>query len=163
MVDEDFETPKKTAKRHLSAKSDGQEARIAIEEEGCTVRQVTNIIHKTTKAKLPIFFIDLDPAEINKEIFNLTSLLHTRVKIEEPHKRKEIVQCLNCQEYEVFKPHQPIGNSTFTESIKNSLTSALPLYLAPKSFSPAEVLHFINTFPLKKTPGIDLITAEVAR
>jgi len=26
MVDEDFETPKKTAKRHLSAKSDGQEA-----------------------------------------------------------------------------------------------------------------------------------------
>ncbi|KAL4085430.1 hypothetical protein QTP88_027289 [Uroleucon formosanum] len=26
MVHEDFETPKKTAKRHLSAKSDGQEA-----------------------------------------------------------------------------------------------------------------------------------------
>ncbi|KAL4119930.1 hypothetical protein QTP88_012684 [Uroleucon formosanum] len=64
---------------------------------------------------------------------------------------------------EVFKPHEPISNSTFTESIENSLTSALPLYLAPKSFSPAEVLHFINTFPLKKTPGIDLITAEVAR
>lgn len=72
---------------------------IAIEEKGYTVRQVTNIIHKTTKVKLPIFFIDLDPAEINKEIFNLTSLLHTRVRIEEPHKRKDIVQCLNCQEY----------------------------------------------------------------
>ncbi|KAL4108080.1 hypothetical protein QTP88_018335 [Uroleucon formosanum] len=64
---------------------------------------------------------------------------------------------------EVFKPHQPIGNSTFTESIENCLTSALPIYLAPKSFSPAEVLHFINTFPLKKTPGIDLITADVTR
>lgn len=72
---------------------------IAIEEEGYTVRQVANVIHKTTKDKLPIFFIDLEPAEINKEIFNLTSLLHTKIKIEEPHKRKDIVQCLNCQEY----------------------------------------------------------------
>jgi len=72
---------------------------IAIEDKGYTVRQVTNVIHKTPKVKLPIFFIDLEPAEINKEIFNLTSLLHTRVKIEEPHIRKDIVQCLNCQEY----------------------------------------------------------------
>jgi len=64
---------------------------------------------------------------------------------------------------EVFKLHQPIDNSTFTETIENSLISALPIYLAPKPFSPVEVLHFINTLPLKKTPGIDLITAEVAR
>lgn len=78
---------------------------IAIEEERYTVRQVANVIHKTTKDKLPIFFIDLESTEINKEIFNLTSLLNTRVKIEEPHKRKEIVQCLNCQEYGHFRKY----------------------------------------------------------
>lgn len=72
---------------------------IAVEEKGYTVRQVSNVIHKTTKDKLPMFFIDLEPAEINKDIFNLTSLLYTRVKIEEPHKRKTIVQCLNCRPY----------------------------------------------------------------
>ncbi|VVC41929.1 Reverse transcriptase domain [Cinara cedri] len=64
---------------------------------------------------------------------------------------------------EVFKPHQPTSNVTFSETIENSLNSALPLYLAPKPFSPGAVLRFINTFPLKKSPGIDLITAEVAR
>ncbi|VVC44186.1 Endonuclease/exonuclease/phosphatase,Reverse transcriptase domain [Cinara cedri] len=61
---------------------------------------------------------------------------------------------------EVFKPHQPTSNVTFSETIENSLNSALPLYLAPKLFSPGAVLRFINTFPLKKSPGIDLITAE---
>jgi len=78
---------------------------IAIEEKGYTVRQVTNVIHKIAKVKLPIFFIDLEPAEINKEIFNLTSLVHTRVKLEEPHIRKDIVQCLNCQEYGHFRKY----------------------------------------------------------
>jgi len=69
---------------------------IAIEEG---LRQVANVIHKTTKNKLHIFFIDPEPAEINIEICNLTSLFHTRVKIEESHKRKDIMLCLNSQEY----------------------------------------------------------------
>lgn len=37
---------------------------IAIEEEGYIVRQVANVIHKTTKKKLLLFFIDLELAEI---------------------------------------------------------------------------------------------------
>ena len=46
-----------------------------------------------------MFFVDLEPAVINNDIFKVTSLLHTKVKIEEPHKRKDIIQCLNCQNY----------------------------------------------------------------
>lgn len=72
---------------------------IAIQEVGYTVRSVTNILHKTTKNKLPIFFVDLEPAEINQDIFHLNSILNTKVKIEEPYKRREIIQCINCQEY----------------------------------------------------------------
>jgi hypothetical protein len=30
---------------------------------------------------------------------SLTSLLNTKIKVEEPHKRKDILQCLNCQDY----------------------------------------------------------------
>ncbi|VVC34676.1 Pre-C2HC domain,Zinc finger, CCHC-type [Cinara cedri] len=46
-----------------------------------------------------MFFVDLEPAKKNKDIFSLTSLLHTKIKVEEPHTRKDIMQCHNCQEY----------------------------------------------------------------
>lgn len=72
---------------------------IAIQEIGYTVRNVTNVLHKTTKNNLPIFFVDLEPAEINNDIFHLNSLLNTKIKIEEPYKRRNIIQCINCQEY----------------------------------------------------------------
>lgn len=46
---------------------------ITIEEIGYSERQVANVIHKNTKNKITIFFFDLEPAEINNDIFNLTS------------------------------------------------------------------------------------------
>ena len=63
------------------------------------VRQVTNVLHRVNKNPLPLFFVDLEPTPKSKEIFELSSLLHTKIKIEEPHKSKVISQCLNCQEY----------------------------------------------------------------
>jgi hypothetical protein len=36
---------------------------------------------------LPIFISDLAPETINKEIFNITSLLNTNFKVKESHKR----------------------------------------------------------------------------
>lgn len=71
----------------------------ALEEIGFTVRQVTNIKHQKTKIPLPLFFVDLAPESISKEIFKITSLLNTKIKVEEPHKRREIPQCQNCQTY----------------------------------------------------------------
>ena len=64
---------------------------------------------------------------------------------------------------EVFQPHCVSENFTHTLNIENSLTSPLPLYLAPKPFSPGEIQHLIKSFPLKKAPGVDLITTELAR
>ncbi|KAL4111862.1 hypothetical protein QTP88_015739 [Uroleucon formosanum] len=71
----------------------------AIEEIGFSTRQVTNIKHHQTKMALPMFFVDLEPDPSNKDIFNVKSILHTLVKVEEPHKRRDIPQCLNCQSY----------------------------------------------------------------
>lgn len=63
------------------------------------VRQVTQVIHRISKTPLPLFFVDLEPTDHSNEIFKLESLLHTKIKIEEPHKPKIISQCQNCQAY----------------------------------------------------------------
>lgn len=85
--------------RNLHPSTPTSEIGIAITEIGFTVRNVSNVLHKTTKKPLPLFFVDLDPAEINNDIFHLKNLLHTKIIIEEPHKRRELIQCTNCQDY----------------------------------------------------------------
>lgn len=85
--------------RNLHPTTNTAEIRTALEEIGYQVRQITNVLHKHTKIKLPIFFVDLEPSELNKDIFHVNHLLHTKIKIEEPYKRSDLVQCLNCQEY----------------------------------------------------------------
>lgn len=63
------------------------------------VRNITNVLHKTNKHPLPLFFVDLEPSNQSKNIYKLTSLLHTKIKVEEPFKAKTVSQCLNCQNY----------------------------------------------------------------
>lgn len=63
------------------------------------VRKVTNVLHKTSKSPLPLFFVDLEPTDHSNDIFKLSSFLHTKIKVEEPYKPKVISQCLNCQDY----------------------------------------------------------------
>lgn len=91
--------PFRVVVRNLHPLTPTVEIGIAIEEIGFSVRQITNVIQKTTKNNLPMFFVDLEPAAINNDIFNVTSLLHTKIKIEETHKRRDILQCHNCQDY----------------------------------------------------------------
>lgn len=87
--------------RNLHSTTTPIEIKTAIEEIGYSVRSVTNVLRKTEieKIKLPLFFVDLEPAEINNNIFEVNNLLHTKIKIEEPYKRRIIIQCQNCQEY----------------------------------------------------------------
>ncbi|KAL4121449.1 hypothetical protein QTP88_013963 [Uroleucon formosanum] len=85
--------------RNIHPSTPLNEIGITIQEIGFTVRQVANVRHKITKNNLPLFFVNLEPAEINKDIFHVTSILHTKVRIEEPYKRREVIQCQNCQKY----------------------------------------------------------------
>lgn len=68
-----------------------------------TVHNISNALNKTTINKQPIFFVDLEPAEINKDIFQIHLLLNTKIKIEEHHKRRTVIQCIHFQEYEHSK------------------------------------------------------------
>jgi hypothetical protein len=70
-----------------------------IKENGFSVRAVTNALHPTTKTPLPLFFVDLDPSPNNKSIFEIKKLYFSKVRIEEPYKRVEVVQCQRCQNY----------------------------------------------------------------
>lgn len=67
----------------------------AIEIGGFIVHNVPNVLNKVNKNKLPIFFVDLEFAEINKEIFYINSLLNTKIKIEELYKKRIVVQYVN--------------------------------------------------------------------
>ncbi|KAL4089526.1 hypothetical protein QTP88_024547 [Uroleucon formosanum] len=63
---------------------------------------------------------------------------------------------------EVFTP-----NNFTIPSIENKiydfLDSPLPMTLPPKPFTPNGIKYHIQKFPLGKSPGHDLITAEIAR
>jgi hypothetical protein len=66
---------------------------------GHTVRNITNVLQYNTKRPLPLFFIDLEQADNNKEVFKIEFLCYSKIKIEEPRVKRHIVQCLRCQDY----------------------------------------------------------------
>ena len=70
-----------------------------LEELGHKVINISNIYRNGTKEKTLLFNIELKPNNNNKEIYNITSLLHCRITFEPPHVKKTIPQCTNCQQY----------------------------------------------------------------
>lgn len=70
-----------------------------LEEKGHIVLKITNIRHRFNKNPLPMFFVDLKPAENNKTIFKIEFLLNTKIAFEPPIKKREIPQCTRCQLY----------------------------------------------------------------
>jgi len=58
---------------------------------GHTVRNITNVLQYNTKSPLPLFFIDLEQADNNKEVFKIEFLCYSKIKIEEPRVKRHIV------------------------------------------------------------------------
>lgn len=80
------------------------EVKCALESEGFSIRSVINIFNRD-KVPQPMFKVELEPDarklkrnEVHP-IYNLKYLLHRRISVDEPHKRRGPVQCQNCQEY----------------------------------------------------------------
>ena len=63
------------------------------------VIKISNIRNRITKTPLPLFYIEIEVKNNNKEIYNITRLLNTVVSFEPPRKKRDIPQCLNCQEF----------------------------------------------------------------
>lgn len=93
------EKPYRVVIRNLHPSTSCEEIKSALENFNFSVIQVTNVLQRQTKTPLPLFFVDLEKDDNCQSIFDITAILHTKIKIEEPHKRREIIQCQNCQDY----------------------------------------------------------------
>lgn len=68
------------------------------------------VFHKLTNIPLPIIFIDVEPAPSNADIFQITSLWYTKVKVIPSFLKKEIPQRHRCQAYlhnRIYCKHTP--------------------------------------------------------
>lgn len=93
----------RVAIRHLHPSTPIEDITTELTELGYVVRHVHNVKSsrlsegQTEKIPLPVFFVDLEPGEINKEIYKLKTLCYTKIKVESPHKRNIVTQCTKCQ------------------------------------------------------------------
>jgi hypothetical protein len=71
-----------------------------IENHGHKVRNVWNIKNRVSGRPLSLFFVDLEPDDSSKEIYDITYLQNVRMQFEPPHqKRNGIPQYKKCQGY----------------------------------------------------------------
>jgi len=75
------------------------EIQAELETLGHKVRNVLNIRHRVTKEPLPLCFVDLEPQDNNKSIYDIQSLCNVKIAVEAPRKKNHIVQCTRCQFY----------------------------------------------------------------
>lgn len=85
--------------RNMHQTTDIKEIEKILKVNGHVTRNIHNIIHRGTKKPLPMFFVDLEPNQNNKDIYKIEYLLHQKIKFEAPHIKREIPQCLKCQRY----------------------------------------------------------------
>jgi len=86
--------------KHLHHSTDIEEIRQELLELGHKARNILNAQNRITKEPLNLFFVDLEPAQNNKELYKITALLNKIIQTEPPRaKRNNIVQCMRCQHY----------------------------------------------------------------
>ncbi|KAL1449427.1 hypothetical protein WDU94_001934 [Cyamophila willieti] len=85
--------------RHIHYSIPTSEIKADLENQGFKVRNIMNITRRSDKSPLNLFFVDLEPADNNKKIYDLRYLLNMKITIEPPRKSTNIVQCTRCQTY----------------------------------------------------------------
>ena len=59
-------------------------------EKGFNVQTITKAHHPMTQTPLPLFCVELEFDKKNDEIFKLKILYYSKIRVEEPYKRREI-------------------------------------------------------------------------
>lgn len=113
--------------KHLHHTTNVQDIKSELSKEGHTVRNIINARSRLTKEALNLFFVDIEPADNNKEIYKIRGILNRTIEIEPPKRTKGIVQCMRCQQYGhtktyCNKPYTCVkcGGSHSTESCKKT-------------------------------------------
>ena len=85
--------------KYLHHSTNTEDIRQELFELGHNVRNIINAQHRTTKEPLNLFFVELDPAENNKEIYNIKALQNKIIQTDLPRvKKNNIIQCMRCQQ-----------------------------------------------------------------
>ena len=85
--------------KHVHHSVNTNDIKTELEDKGHAVRNITNGRHWKTKEPINLFFIDLEPADNNTEVFKIQRLQNLAVIIEPPKRYKGIIQCTRCQQY----------------------------------------------------------------
>jgi hypothetical protein len=84
--------------KHLHHSTNLKEIEQELNMEGHKVRNILNARSRLTKEPLKLFFVDLEPATNNKDIYNIVKIQKAN-EVEPPRKNKGIPQCMRCQQY----------------------------------------------------------------
>lgn len=75
--------------RHLHSTVPTDEIKQEIEKTGHKVRNIMNIRDRISKLPLPLFYVDLEPKDNNKDIYKLQYISNMKITIEPPLKKKD--------------------------------------------------------------------------
>lgn len=78
---------------------DVSEIKHELGEKGHKVRNICNILNRLTKEPLSLFYVDLEPAPNNKDIYKIDRIQNAKIQFEPPHTKRDIPQCKRCQRY----------------------------------------------------------------
>lgn len=84
----------------------------AIESTGNTIKgEIINARSGPNKNPTSTFFVNIEPSNRNKDVKSIKYIFNTAVIIEDPKKRRTIVQCTKCQQYghtknNCFRPYR---------------------------------------------------------
>jgi hypothetical protein len=86
--------------KHLHHTTEVEDIRQETFALGHVVRNIVNVHHRLTKKPLKVFFVDLQPDNNNKDIYNITAIQNKVIHLEPPiTKKNHIPQCARCQQY----------------------------------------------------------------
>lgn len=85
--------------RGLHSSTDTDDIKCELEALNHKVASVYNIKNRGDGRMLPLFYVDILPDVSNKDIYNIKYLMHTKIIVEAPHKKRDIPQCSRCQHY----------------------------------------------------------------
>lgn len=77
----------------------------AIEKYDHKVRSITVVRSRVTKQFMNMFFVDLEPAPNNKDVYNIIHIDNAIVQIVAPIKRFDSPQCTRCQKWDHTKAY----------------------------------------------------------
>lgn len=85
--------------RNMHPTSDQRQIIEALAAKNHNVSRISNIQQQSTKIPLPLFLVELEPNDNNKDIYKIREINNSIITFEPPYKKRDIPQCRRCQQH----------------------------------------------------------------